>query len=194
MSSRCGGVRPPVGGSGGAGHHISCGIGVCAERSQACMFGGWDYGGLGVRSVRNLFFRRWGSAVGDICRRCLPPDSVGLLLSWAWKVDVALLRAACGSGVGRPSTSWSPAAAAVCEGNGARLLHPRRFGRRGPAGGEQTAGLGSVVDRMGVPFWWVVCAVSASNWCVPPASGGPGPSGTVGAGAPWLCLGWVGLG
>ena len=41
---------------------------------------------IGVPSVRGLFVRRWGAAVGDICRRCRPLGSVGLLSSLAWKV------------------------------------------------------------------------------------------------------------
>ena len=42
--------------------------------------------GICVQSVRGLFVRCWGSPLGDICRRCLPLGSVGLLSSRAWKV------------------------------------------------------------------------------------------------------------
>ena len=48
---------------------------------------GGSIDGIGVRSVRGLFVRRWGSPVGDICRRCCPLGSVGLLSSPAWKVN-----------------------------------------------------------------------------------------------------------
>ena len=41
--------------------------------------------GIGMPSVRGLFVRRWGSAVGDICRCCRPLGSIGLLLSLEWK-------------------------------------------------------------------------------------------------------------
>ena len=43
--------------------------------------------GIAVRSIQGLIVRRWRSAVGDICRRCLRPGSVGLLSSQAWKVS-----------------------------------------------------------------------------------------------------------
>ena len=39
-----------------------------------------------VRSVRGLFVRSWGTALGNICRRCLPPASSGLLSSSARRV------------------------------------------------------------------------------------------------------------
>ena len=104
------------------------------------------------------------------------------------KSPVALLRAACGSGVGRPPTSWTPAAVGVSEASVARLLHPGRVVR---------PGLG---ERPGwAPFWsaWGRLSGGSSVWALPVAGacylprGAPGPSGTVGAGAPWLCLGWV---
>ena len=149
---------------------------------------------IGVRSVQGLLVRRWGSAVGDICRRCRPLGLVGLLSSAAWTVTCCAAEGTVGSGVGRSPTSWSLAAAAVSERSVARSLQPGRVGRRGPAGGGRAAGLRSFADRTGVSFLWVVCAGSASGRCVTHASGARGPSGTVGAGGPSLCLVLLGLG
>ena len=60
---------------------------VCASSAarRARSVGG-SMVGIGVQSVRGLFVRRRGSAAGDICRRCLPPGSSGLLSSSAWNV------------------------------------------------------------------------------------------------------------
>ena len=170
---------------------VSLCVSSAAKRARSV---GWSMVKIGVRSVQSLFVRRWGSPVGDVCRRCLPHGSVKLLSSPAWKVTP---RAAEG---GERLWCWaladlrSPAPAAVSEGSVARSLHPGRLGRPGPAGGVRTAGVGFVADRMELPFRWVVCAGFASGWCVAPASGAPGPSETVGAGPPCLYVGWLGLG
>ena len=108
--------------------------------------------------------------------------------------SVTLLRAASGSGVGCPLSSWTVAAVAVSEGSVVWLLHPGVVDRRGPTGAGQTARVGSVADRMAAGRQGVVRVGSASGCCVLPASGAHGPSETVGAGALWLCLGWVALG
>ena len=42
---------------------------------------------IGVWSVRGLCVLCLGLAAGDICLRCLPSGSFGLLLSSAWKVN-----------------------------------------------------------------------------------------------------------
>ena len=143
-------------------------------------------GRIGGLSVRGLFVCRWGLAAADICRQCLPPGSFGLLFSSAWKVN----RGAARGGVWH----WCRAPAqllalAVSDGSVARWLHPWRVERRGPARDGRTAIVGSVVNRMGAPLQWVVRTGSVSGWCVPPASGAPGQSGTVGAATPWLCQG-----
>ena len=53
--------------------------------TRARLLGGSKVG-IGGPSVRGLSARRWGSAVGDICRRCRPLGSVGLPSMPAWKV------------------------------------------------------------------------------------------------------------
>ena len=59
---------------------------VSVRELSAAKRGCWLDGSMvriGVRSVRGLFVRRWGSAVGDICRRCRSLGSAGLLSSSA---------------------------------------------------------------------------------------------------------------
>ena len=52
---------------------------------QACSLGG-RLVGICVLSVPGLFGRRWASAMGDPCRRCLPPDLSRLFLASSRKV------------------------------------------------------------------------------------------------------------
>ena len=62
-------------------------VSVCALSAAKCARSvGGSMVGIGVRFVRGLFVRRWGSAVGDICRWCCQLGLVGLLSSPAWMV------------------------------------------------------------------------------------------------------------
>ena len=88
-----------------------------------------------VRSVRGLLVGRWAPAVGDICRRCVPPGSSWPCRRQRGRSPAALLRAACVVSVGCPPTSWTPEAVSVSEGNVVRFLPPGRVDHRGPARG-----------------------------------------------------------
>ena len=75
-----------VGSGEGAGCRGFCGTGCCTEGCQHARSVRGSMVGTGLRSVRGVFTRRWGSGVGDIFQRCRPRGSVGWLSSLAWKV------------------------------------------------------------------------------------------------------------
>ena len=90
--------------------------------------------GICVQSVRGLLPCCWGSAVGKICRPCLAPGLSRRLSASARWSPAAVLRAACGFGVGCQPTPWFSAAASVFAGCGVRFLFPWWVDRLGLAG------------------------------------------------------------
>ena len=102
----------------------------------------------------------------DICRRCLLPGSFGLLSLSAWKVT----RRAAEGGV----RLWCRAPADLLDPRGSwgvrgECCPVAPSGARCLPGAGRTAGVGSVLERMGAPLGGVICVGSASGWCVLPA-------------------------
>ena len=88
---------------------VASAVPVCTWSAAKCArLVRWSVVEISVRSVRGLFVRHWGSAAGDICQRYLPLALLGCCRRQHAVPLVALLRAACGSGVGRPPSSWTP--------------------------------------------------------------------------------------